>query len=72
MRSVAEEVRGRDRAIQQLSAHERVELALHLGQLDLEAFCASHGLDRASGLHRLRRQRQQGRGYSACMTLKAG
>jgi hypothetical protein len=70
MRSVADEVRERDRqAVQRLSAQERVELAFHLGDLDLEAFCASHGLDRASGLRRLRQQRQRGRSRSACMSL---
>jgi hypothetical protein len=73
MRSVADEVRERDRrAILRLSAQERLDLAFHLGELDLEAFCASHRLDRESGLRLLRRQRQQGRNRSACMSLEAG
>lgn len=58
--------------MQELSAAERVELAFHLGELDLQAFCASHGLDRVSGFRCLRQQRQQGRARSACMSLKGG
>jgi hypothetical protein len=71
MGSVADEVRERDRqAVQQLSAAERIALAFRLGELDLEIFCASHGLDRGTGLRRLRQRRQQGRTPSACMNLE--
>lgn len=71
MRSVADEVRERDRRdVARLSVDERIALALRLGELDLELYCGSRGLDRGSGLRRLRQQRQQGRVFSACMSLE--
>jgi hypothetical protein len=72
MRSVADELRQRDRwAVLRLSAEERVALAFRLGELDLEIFCDSQGIDRATGIRRLRRRRQLGRTPSACMSLEA-
>jgi hypothetical protein len=71
MRSVADELREEDRrAVLRLSAEERVALAFRLGERDLEIFCASQGIDRATGLRRLRQRRQQGRLPSACMSLE--
>jgi hypothetical protein len=71
MRSVADEVRERGRReLARLSAEERIALAFRLGELDLELYCGSHGLDRDRGLRQLRRQRQQGRVFSACMSLE--
>lgn len=68
MRSVAEEFRERDRkAVQALSVQERIELALSLGDADLELFCRTRGVDRATGIRLLRRQRQTGRTPSKVM-----
>ncbi len=72
LRSVADELRERDRqALLRLAAEERVALSLRLGELDLATYCGSHGVDRATGLERLRQQRQRGRTFSACMSLQA-
>jgi hypothetical protein len=71
MRSVADEVRERDRRdVARLSVDERIALALRLGELDLGLYCSGSGLDRSHGLRRLRQQRQQGRAHSACMSLE--
>jgi hypothetical protein len=71
MRSVADEAREQSRReVGQLSAEQRIALALRLGERDLELYCGKHGLDRDSGRRRLRRQRQQGRELSACMSLE--
>ncbi|HLX06489.1 MAG TPA: hypothetical protein VKY89_01365 [Thermoanaerobaculia bacterium] len=68
---MADEVRERDRRdVARLSVDERIALALRLGELDLELYCSGNGLDRGSGLRRLRQQRQQGRALSACMSLE--
>jgi hypothetical protein len=57
-------------AVGRLTAQERVELALRLGEQDLELFCAARQLDRATGFHLLRRQRQEGRVPSLCMSAR--
>ena len=57
-------------AVGRLTAQERVELALRLGEQDLELFCAARQLDRATGLRLLRRQRQEGRVPSLCMSAR--
>lgn len=68
MRSVADEFRERDRkAVQALSVQERIELALSLGEADLEIFCRTQGVDRATGIRLLRRRRQVGRTPSKVM-----
>lgn len=62
MRSVADGHRTEDaRRLSALSPAERVELALRLGDDDLEIFRAARGLDREDALHILRRTRQAGR-----------
>lgn len=69
MKSVADELRNRDReAIQQLSVDERIELALKLGDEDLALFCRYQGVDRETGLRLLQRRRQAGRRPSKCMS----
>ena len=68
MRSVADEFRERDRkTVQALSVQERIELALSLGDADLEIFCQTRGVDRETGVRLLRRQRQAGRTPSKVM-----
>lgn len=67
MRSVADELRQRDReSVRALSAQERIELALKLGDEDIAAFCEAQGVDRATGIQRLQRRRQAGRTPSKC------
>jgi len=62
MRSVADELRQRTReATEGLSPAERVDLALRLGDEDLELFCRAQNVDRVEALRRLRTQRQKGR-----------
>lgn len=69
MRSVADELRERDRAaIGRLSPQERIELALQLGDEDLAAFCQAQGVDRETGLRILQRRRQAGRTPSKCIS----
>jgi hypothetical protein len=69
MRSVADELRERDReAVLKLAPEERIELALRLGDDDLELFCRFQGLERREAIRLLQRRRQAGRRYSRCMT----
>lgn len=51
-----------------LTPEERIELALRLGERDLELFCRAQGLDRREAIRILQRRRQAGRRYSRCMT----
>lgn len=51
-----------------LSPEERIELALRLGEEDLELFCRAQGLERREAIRILQRRRQAGRRYSRCMT----
>lgn len=44
-----------------MSASERVELALELGDQDLEIFRLAHGLSEGEAIRELRRRRQAGR-----------
>jgi len=68
MRSVADELRQRDReAVMKLTPEERIELALQLGEEDLEIFCRAQGLERREAIRVLQRRRQAGRRYSRCM-----
>jgi hypothetical protein len=50
-----------------MSAEERIELALRLGEDDLDAYMRSHGCDREHALRVLRRSRRSGRRHSAVM-----
>ena len=69
IRSVAEDLRKSDReAVLKLSIEERVELALRLGDEDLDLFCRTQGLDRETAVRVLQRRRQAGRRPSRCMT----
>lgn len=58
----------RDRALEdvrQLSATERIRLALALGEDDLRMLCASSGLDTTEAQRQLVATRQIGRRFSA-------
>jgi hypothetical protein len=73
MRSVADDVKRAHREeVSRLSAEQRIELALALGDADLEALQHARGIDRATAVRALRRQRQAGRTPSACMTAVIG
>jgi hypothetical protein len=62
MRSVTDQLRENDRDAQaDMTAAERVALALELGDQDLEVFRQAHGLTQEEAFHRLRRHRQAGR-----------
>lgn len=67
MRSVADEVRRQTHArVLALPVLARVELALALGDDDLDLFMRTNGLGREEALLRLRAQRQAGR--TPCIT----
>ena len=69
MRSVADELRERDRAaFQKLSHEERLALIFELGERDLARFCAAQGVDRETGIRLLQRRRQAGRRPSQCIS----
>ena len=51
---------------------ERLELALRLGERDLESFRATHGLDRALAKRLLERRKQATRQPSACLDRLIG
>ena len=73
MRSVADELRQRDReAIQKLSFEERLDLIFKLGDEDLALFCQTQGVDRETGIRLLQRRRQAGRQPSKCMSELIG
>jgi hypothetical protein len=62
MSSVADELRRRAQAqVLAMPMAARVELALSLGDDDLELFMRVNGLDRDEASRRLRAQRQRGR-----------
>jgi hypothetical protein len=67
VRSVADQLRREAAArVRELSPAQRVELALGLGEEDLELFRVAHGLSRAEALRELRRRRQAGRVPCSC------
>jgi hypothetical protein len=69
MRSVADELRRRDReAVKSLSIEERLELAFALGDEGVAAFCAARSVPREEGVRLLQRQRQAGRTPSKCIS----
>jgi hypothetical protein len=62
MRSVADDLREEQiRDEQTMTPEERVELALRLGQRDLELYIATNQLDRATAIAALRRAGRAGR-----------
>ena len=62
MESVIDDRHEEDRRAQAaMTASERVELALALGDQDLEIFRRAHGLSEDEAFHQLRRHRQAGR-----------
>jgi hypothetical protein len=68
MRSVADDLRAEARADdERLTSQERVELALRLGDEDLEAFRRARGLDVETARRLLQLQRQTGRQRSQCI-----
>ena len=69
MRSrVAEQVRREQlEEIRRLTPSERMELALRLGERDLQVYVDVQKTDRAAALTAIRRSRQAGRRYSRCM-----
>lgn len=73
MRSVADELRNEFRdEMKRLSAEERLELALRLGEEGLELFRQANGLDRETAIRLLQRRRQAGRIPSKCMSELIG
>lgn len=69
MTSVADAIRAEDRRrLTSLTAGERVELALRLGDEDLETFRRARRLSREEGRRQLRLARQVGRVPSRCLT----
>ena len=68
MRSVADELRIEDqRAVAAMTAAERVELAIRLGNESLAVYMATHGVDRKTALHRIRARSQHGRRRCRCL-----
>ena len=68
MKSVAAILRERTSdEVRRLSPAERLELAFRLGEQDLAAYCASHGVDRDAALREFQRRRQATRRPSGCM-----
>jgi hypothetical protein len=73
MRSVADDVKRAHREeVARLSVEARIELALALGDADLEALQLARGIDRAAAQRAIKRQRQTGRTASACMNAIIG
>jgi hypothetical protein len=67
MSSVADDLRARTRArVLEMAVPERIQLALTLGDRDVEIFVRSTGVDRAEALRRLQARRRRGRVPSAC------
>ncbi len=75
MRSVADDLRARDReALRALSPAARVTLALALGARDLDAFrfAQTPPLSREEAAHRLARRRQASRRPARCLEEPVG
>jgi hypothetical protein len=71
MRSVADDLRREQRQkLSQLTAAERVALALRLGRRDVETFAATRGLSLEYARELIRRRSQRGRRASPCMSGK--
>jgi hypothetical protein len=68
VRSVADALGQRNReALAAMTPAERVQLALRLGDEDVERFRRAHGLDEASARREIGRRRQTGRSRSAAV-----
>lgn len=68
MKSVASVLRERAAdEVRRMSSAERLELAFRLGEQDIAAYCAAHGVDRADALREFQRRRQATRQPSGCM-----
>jgi hypothetical protein len=68
MRSVADELRRRDReAFANLPVEERIRRVFEMGEIGLEAFRQAQGVDRRTAIRLLQRRRQAGRRPSRCM-----
>ena len=62
MRSVADDLRDEDlREQQNMTPGERIELALRLGERDLQLYMAANGVDRETAMEALRRAGSAGR-----------
>lgn len=67
MSSVAEDLRARTVAqVLAMTVHERIALALALGDDDAALFARCNGCDLAAARHRLAQTRQRGRTPSQC------
>ena len=65
--SVADDLRSRTTAsVLAMSVHQRIALALSLGDDDLAVFVRASGLERSAALRHLRENRVHGRTPSAC------
>jgi hypothetical protein len=70
VKSVADELRKRSQHdIERLPPAERLELALRLGDDDVELFCRARGIERALAVRQLRAQRRRGRTPSKAAEL---
>lgn len=69
MRSkLAEQLRrDTDERMRQMTASDRMALALRLGERALRNFAHARGLTRAEAMRALQRESQRGRRYSRCM-----
>jgi cell division inhibitor SulA len=73
MSRVAEELREESRKrLLRMTPAERLAEALRLGQRDIAAYAAAHGLDRDGARRELERAAQVGRRYSRVMRELAG
>ena len=71
VRSVADDMRRRTLAqVLELTTAARIELALSLGDDDLDLFVRTNSLDRDEARRRLRAQRQAGRAPSVAGTFQ--
>jgi hypothetical protein len=69
MRSVADELRQRDREVAaSLPIEERLRRVFEMGEIGLEAFRQSQGVDRRTALRLLQRRRQAGRRPCQCIS----
>lgn len=68
MKSVASILRERTAdAVRRMPPAERLELAFRLGEQDLAAYCAAHGVDRDAAVREFQRRRQATRQPSGCV-----
>ena len=66
--SVADTLRAESQAdVQSLAPAQRIDLALRLGDDDVEVYRAARGVDRSAAWIELRRRRQDGRQRCRCL-----